>query len=142
MRTSFWLRVKATWSQNRREPGILNNAMPLSITTRTVEPDITVVELSGKLSPGSDAQNIEHLAQKLFAEGVRKLVFDLKDLGYIDSAGIGQIVYSASKMIQAGGRCRVTGARGLVMDVFRITRIDQLIPFSDSVEEACAAVSA
>ena len=37
--------------------------MPLSITTRTVEPDITVIELSGKLSPGSDAQNIEHLAQ-------------------------------------------------------------------------------
>ena len=78
----------------------------------------------------------------MLAEGVRKLVFDLKDLGYIDSAGIGQIVYSASKMIQSGGRCRVTGAKGLVMDIFRITRIDQLIPFSDTLEEACAAINA
>ncbi len=116
--------------------------MPLSINTRTVEPDITVIELSGKLSPGSDAQNIEHLTNNLIAEGVRKLIFDLKGLGYIDSAGIGQIVYSASKITQVGGHCRVTGAKGLVMDVFRITRIDQLIPFSDTLEEACAALSA
>lgn len=116
--------------------------MLLSISTRTCEPGITIVELSGKVTLGRESSQIEPLAMKLLGEGVRKIVFDVSGVTYIDSSGMGQIAFSAGKIGQAGGQCRVAGAKGLVLEVFKITRIDSVVPFTDTVEEACAQLGA
>ncbi|HXJ39656.1 MAG TPA: STAS domain-containing protein [Bryobacteraceae bacterium] len=116
--------------------------MPLSISTRTCEPGITVIELSGKVTLGRESSQIEPLTVKMLAEGTRKIVFDVSGVTYIDSSGMGQIAFSAGKVTRAGGQCRVAGAAGMVLEVFRITRVDSVVPFADTVEEACAQLGA
>ena len=134
-------RVKAIRYRNSREPSILKYTMSLSLSTYVIEPDITVVTLAGKMTLGRDG-SFEAIVSTLVAEGARKVVFDLSELGYIDSSGIGQLIHSVTSLNKAGGSCRVAGTKGLVRSVFHITRVDTVIAFTDTLAEACASLSA
>jgi anti-sigma B factor antagonist len=113
--------------------------MVLSLTTRKCEPDITVIELTGRITLGRESGQIETNVVKLLKEGVRKIVLDLTKIEYIDSTGIGIIAYCFGKITQAGAEARVSGAGGLVMELFRITRLDNVIKFFPDVTSACAS---
>jgi anti-sigma B factor antagonist len=115
--------------------------MVLSLTTRKCEPDITVIELSGRLTLGRESGQVETNVVKLLKEGVRKIVIDLTKIDYIDSTGIGIIAYCFGKITQAGAEARVSGAAGLVMELFRITRLDKVIRFFPDVAGACESFS-
>jgi len=110
----------------------------LSLTTRKFGADTVVVELSGRITLGRESGLIETNMLKILDEGARRIVIDLSNVDYIDSTGIGKIAYCFGKITQAGAQARVAGARGLVMDLFRITRLDSVIRFFPDAESACA----
>ncbi|WP_281745633.1 STAS domain-containing protein [Thermanaerovibrio acidaminovorans] len=60
------------------------------------------------------------------ANGVVKFQFDLTDLNYIDSAGLGLLISIQKRVIPLGGRVTVTGAQGLVLEIFELTRLDRV----------------
>lgn len=113
--------------------------MILSLNTRKCEPEITVIELSGRLALGRESGQMETAVLKALDEGARRIVIDLSQVSYIDSTGIGIITYSHNRISQQNAKCAVAGAHGLVAEVFRITRIDSLIPFFPDLAAACAA---
>jgi anti-sigma B factor antagonist len=115
--------------------------MVLSLTTRTCEPGITVIEISGRIALGRERDQIEATVVKALNAGVERIVIDLKDVSYVDSSGIGAITYCYGKITQKGAHCAVAGAKGLVLDVFHLTRVDSVVPFFPDVESACAALA-
>ena len=115
--------------------------MVLSLTTRTCEPGITVIEISGRITLGRESGQIEATVLKALNEGVERVVIDMKDVTYIDSTGIGIIAYCFGKISQKGAHGAVAGAKGLVLDVFKLTRIDSVVPFYPDVDAACAALA-
>jgi anti-anti-sigma factor len=112
--------------------------MTLSLTTRKHGADIVVVELAGRITLGRESGQIETRILKLLEDGTRKIAIDLSKVDYIDSTGIGKIAYCFGKITQSGAQARVSGAHGLVMDLFRITRLDTAIKFFPDVNSACA----
>jgi anti-anti-sigma regulatory factor len=48
--------------------------------TRRVDPDITILEISGRLNLGNSLLSIESALRRLVEEGVRKLVVDIAGL--------------------------------------------------------------
>jgi anti-sigma B factor antagonist len=112
--------------------------MTLNLTTRKYGADIVIVELSGRITLGRESGQIEASMLKILEDGIRKIVIDLSKVDYIDSTGIGKIAYCFGKITQTGAQARVAGARGLVMDLFRITRLDTVIKFFPDAESACA----
>ena len=116
--------------------------MALTLTTRTVQPDITVIELNGRVTLGKDSSQIEAFVLKALNEGSRKIVIDLAGLSYIDSSGIGIIAYCFAKIGQAGAKATVAGAKGLVLEVFKVTHLDTVIEFFPDVDTASARLSA
>jgi len=100
---------------------------------------VTVIEFSGRITLGRESGQIETNVVKLLGEGVRNIVFDLSKVDYIDSTGIGMIAYCFGKITQASAQCRVCGAKGLVLDLFRITRLDSVIQFFPDATGACAS---
>jgi anti-sigma B factor antagonist len=119
-----------------------SGSMALSLTTRTAAPDITVIELDGPLTLSKESSQIESLVLKALNGGSRKLVIDLTHVGYIDSTGIGIIAYCFAKIGQLGAKAAVSGAKGLVLDVFKITHLDTVIEFFPDVNAACAQLNA
>jgi anti-sigma B factor antagonist len=107
--------------------------------TRTyrVEPDITVFEISGRVSLGNLLQSAESAIRSLIDGGARKLVIDLTGLTSIDSAGIGTLMSCSGHMGQAAGQVRLAGAHGSVAKVFEIVQIDRIIPLDADLVSAC-----
>ena len=115
--------------------------MVLNLTTRKCEPDITVIEIGGRITLGREGSQIEAAVLKALKEGSRKLVIDLSQVTYIDSTGIGIIAYCFGKISQLGAQASVSGATGLVMEVFRLTRLDSVIHFFPDTASACESLA-
>jgi len=109
----------------------------LSLETRQIEPGITVIELGGRITLGREVGRIEEAVLKALNEGARKLVIDLSQVTYIDSTGIGMIAYCFGTISQKRARAAVAGAKGTVMEVFKLTRMDSVIAFFPDVPSAC-----
>ena len=115
--------------------------MLLNLTTHVCDPDILVIELAGRITLGRESSHLEDAVVKAVLGGARKIVMNLAEVQYIDSAGIGIMAFSFGKVTKAGGRFCLAGATGVVFDVFHLTHLDTVIPFAPSVDEACAAMA-
>lgn len=113
----------------------------LTLETKTCEPGITVIVLGGQITLGRERGQIEAAVLKALSDGARKLVFDLAKVDYIDSTGIGIIAYCFGKISQQSGHAAIAGASGLVKEVFRLTRLDNVITFYPDVPTACEGLT-
>jgi anti-sigma B factor antagonist len=104
--------------------------------------DVTVVELSGRLHLGNSLTYAENAINRLIDGGTRKLVIDLARLDYIDSSGLGMLIFCGGHMEQSGGRMRVAGAGGSVARVFEIANASRVLQFDADLESACSNLSA
>ncbi len=99
--------------------------------------DVAVLHMSGQMREmGADALREE--LDKLQEEGYHKLVFDLSDVSFISSTGLGQMMRAFRNAKQGGGYVRVANPQPLVEEVFRFTKLHTLIGIFPSVEDALA----
>ena len=105
--------------------------------TRRIEPDITVVEIAGRLALGNVLVSLEYSVRRLIEEGARKLIVDLAALDNVDSAGIGVLIACSGLLEQTGGHMRIAGARGSVAKSFEIVHMDRIVALDPDVESAC-----
>jgi len=110
--------------------------------TRTVEPGITIFSITGRLSLGNTLLSIESAIKKLIEAGARKLIVDLTELTYLDSAGIGMLVGTNGLMEQAGGTMRVCGAQGLVAKSFAVVHLDRILTLDSDVDSSTRSFAA
>ena len=63
-------------------------------------------------------------------------VFDLGEVSYIDSAGVGTLVDLFRRTKSNGTRMSLAGMNRQVLSVFEITKLDRFFPIFDSVQDA------
>ena len=101
-----------------------------------VDPDVTVVELTGHMNLGNELMTLEAAIKRMIEEGARKLVIDVARLDYIDSAGIGMLVGCNGQMDRAGGKMRVAGAHGTVAKAFEVVHMDRITSLDADMDSA------
>ena len=109
---------------------------------RQVEPNVTVVELTGHLNLGNELMSLEAAVKRMIDGGSRKLAIDVTKLEYIDSAGIGMLVGCNGQMDRAGGKMRVAGAHGAVAKAFAVVHMDRIMSLDADVDAALENLSA
>lgn len=67
--------------------------------------------------------------------GVRAIVLDFTSTDYIDSAGLGTLVMLTKRVRDCGGRMVLSGVNDRVIDLLRLTRLDQIIDHVATVDE-------
>ena len=110
----------------------------LEIQTKHVQPDIVVLELTGRITIGRDCKQLEWAVENLVKEGRKKVIFDLAAVSNVDSTGIGIMVMSAGQMKKTGGELRVAGANGHVEQVLKMTNVDQIVALPPPAAAAAA----
>lgn len=115
--------------------------MTNTLNIRVVEPAITIVEISGRLTLGNALTYAETSVKRLIGDGSRKMVIDLAGLTSIDSAGVGMLISCGGEMEHAGGALRVAGAQGAVAKTFEIVHMDRIVALDADVESACRNLS-
>ena len=101
--------------------------------------DVTIADLSGRLTAGSGDVVLRTQCQNLLDRGVRHIVLNLAGINMMDSSGLGELV-SAKKATQAvGGRLTLLNVRAEVRQVLEVARI--LGEFEMYANEATAVAS-
>jgi anti-sigma B factor antagonist len=107
----------------------------LEIQTRTADPEIVILEITGRLTMGRECKQLEWSTEALVRENKKKIVFDLSGVTHIDSTGVGIIVLSAGQIKQAGGQLHLC-ANGQVEKVLKLTNVDKVVDLHGTVASA------
>jgi anti-anti-sigma factor len=115
--------------------------MVVQFVTRQHAPDVTVMEFTGQLTFGNSLVEVEYAIKDRIRGGSRKLILDLTNLSFLDSAGVGMLVVCSSDMEQKGGKLAVAGAAGKVKQVLEITHINKVIRMYPDLVSACSGLA-
>ena len=69
-------------------------------------------------------------------EQVKNIIFDFKDVGFMDSSGIGMLMGRYKKVMFSGGRAAVTNVGEVVNRIFLLSGLYKIIDKYDTVDEA------
>ena len=114
----------------------------MNISERTVG-DVVVVDVSGKitLSDGGDTVLKDKL-RSLVQQGHRKLLLNLADVSYVDSAGLGAIVQSYTTVTNQGGGLKLVNTTKRIHDLLAITKLLTVFDTFDNESEAVTSFPA
>src|SRR5215813_4870557 len=70
--------------------------MDLTTTTRQVG-DIVIVDINGRIVLGEASAALRSLVADLLKDGHKKILFNLANVSYIDSSGLGQLAWTESE---------------------------------------------
>jgi anti-sigma B factor antagonist len=86
-----------------------------------------------------DAHNSGELKtemQKMFEEGNKNILVDLKDVRFIDSSGLGALVSGFKNAISHQGNLKLSGLQPQVKSMFELTRLHRVFEIFASTSEA------
>ena len=109
----------------------------MSVTIKTKETDgVAIIELSGRLTLGEATGKVREAVRGVVTKGHKKVVLNLKEVSYIDSAGLGEVIGAYTSVKNQGGDMKLVGASGRALDLLQVTRLLTLFEFFD--DEASA----
>ena len=65
--------------------------------------NVAIIDMSGRITLGEGAGLLRGTIKDLVAAGQNKILLNLKDVSYIDSAGLGEMVGSYASLTNQGG---------------------------------------
>jgi anti-anti-sigma factor len=116
--------------------------LEITIEKHPTLPSVQIAHFNGAFD-GSVKEPLVDI-EKLINESTEKLdlIFDLKDLSYLNSYAIGQLVAWHNHLMKNQGQIIVAGANKEVEEIFNVLGISNLFKIFPSVEEAVQSLSA
>lgn len=96
--------------------------------------NVAVVEISGRI----DASNSKDFKEKFqsYLENYTHFVFDMTELEFLDSTGLGAVISSLKNASEAGGDIAIANLQPKPKMLFEITRAHKIFSVHDDVESA------
>jgi anti-anti-sigma factor len=112
---------------------------PEAVTER-IDPATAVVSLNGPLRLSADIHSINTTLQRLIVDGVTRLVLDLTNCPYVDSAGLGTLLHTYGLLSERKGQFRLCGVNQRIEDLIVMTHTDALLFRDVSRADSLAAL--
>ena len=98
--------------------------------------DITILDLSGKITIGEGSVALRNTIRRLLGEGKNKILLNLGSVGYIDSSGIGELVSSFTAVNKESGQLKLLNLTQKIQDLLAITKLLTVFDVFDDEGEA------
>jgi anti-sigma B factor antagonist len=112
----------------------------MEIAERKVS-DVTVLDLTGKMTLGEGDELLKQTINNLLAAGNKKIVLNLGNVPYIDSAGLGEVVRTHTTVSRQGGSLKLLNLTKRIEDLLSITKLLTVFDTYDSEAEAIKSFS-
>jgi anti-sigma B factor antagonist len=96
---------------------------------------VTIITLSGELK-AVESQEIKGQIIALMEQGKNHIVIDMDGVTFMTSAGLGLIGVTHKNLFSQGGRLVLLRVPQRIRDIFVIARLQDVLQFSDSEEDA------
>ena len=110
--------------------------MALRMTDREVN-GVTVLEIEGRIVLGEESNSFREKVKTLLAAGKKKIVLNLSNVSYIDSAGLGTLVATFHSARSQGATLKLANLGQKFKEVLQVTK---LMTVFDTYENEAAAV--
>lgn len=97
---------------------------------------VTILDLSGKITLGEDGTLLKDKLQSLLHQGKKNILFNLGQVQYVDSAGLGALVSAYTTVTREGGSLKLVNVTKKLQDLLSITKLLTVFDTYDSEDEA------
>ena len=113
----------------------------MQITERQVG-DVMILDLKGKITLGEGDELLKDKVNSLVNQGRRKIVLNLAEVPYLDSAGLGEVVRAYTTVSRQGGSLKLLNLTKRITDLLSITKLLTVFDTFDAEDEAVRSFSA
>lgn len=103
--------------------------------TSTLDGGVTVFSIVGPMDFAT-SKDVEFAVSAAIGAGSQRMVFDLRQVGYVSSAGLRAILMAAKKANAAGGGVAIFGLQAGVEEVFTMAGFGKIVPIASSGSHA------
>ena len=112
----------------------------MQIEERTVG-DVMVLDLKGKITLGEGDEMLKDKVNSLVNQGHKKVVLNLAEVPYIDSAGLGEVVRTYTTVSRQGGSLKLLNLTKRITDLLSITKLLTVFETFESENDAVRSFS-
>ena len=113
----------------------------MQITERSIG-DVMILDLKGKITLGAGDELLKDKVNSLVNQGHKKLLLNLAEVPYLDSAGLGEVVRAYTTVSRQGGSLKLLNLTKRITDLLSITKLLTVFETFESDEEAVRSFSA
>ncbi len=111
--------------------------MALRMTDREVG-GVSVLDIEGRIVLGEESNAFREKVKGLLAAGKKKIILNLAQVGYIDSAGLGTLVATFHSARSQGATLKLTNLGSKFKEVLQVTK---LMTVFDTYDTEAAAIA-
>jgi anti-sigma B factor antagonist len=104
--------------------------------------DVMMLDLKGKITLGEGDELLKDKVNSLVNQGHRKIILNLADVPYLDSAGLGEVVRAYTTVSRQGGNLKLLNLTKRITDLLAITKLLTVFETFDSENDAVRSFSA
>jgi anti-sigma B factor antagonist len=112
----------------------------MQIEERVVD-EVTILDLKGKITLGEGDEALKDKINSLALQKRLKILLNLADVPYIDSAGLGEVVRTYTTISRQGGQLKLVHLTKRITDLLSITKLLTVFETFDSEAEALQSFS-
>jgi anti-sigma B factor antagonist len=105
--------------------------MNMTTITRQVG-EVTIVDISGGIVLGEESAALRALFCNLLADGHRRILFNLGNVSYIDSTGVGHLASAVASVRKLNGDLKLFNLTNKIREMLQITKLHTVIEVMDS----------
>jgi anti-sigma B factor antagonist len=121
------------WLPEKEESG-------MQIEERVVN-NVTILDLKGKITLGEGDEALKDKINSLIQQDRKRILLNLAEVPYIDSAGLGEIVRTYTTVSRQGGQLKLVYLTKRITDLLSITKLLTVFETFDAEPEALKSYS-
>lgn len=96
---------------------------------------IYIIDVQGEMDL-YNSYKLKELFMKMLEKKIEKIIINLGDVEYIDSSGIGALIYITSTIKKMNLRLAIVNVHGSVKKVIELTKLSGFFPIHSGLEQA------
>jgi anti-sigma B factor antagonist len=102
--------------------------------------DVYIIDVNGEMDL-YNSYKLKELVMKMLEKNVKSFIINLEQVDYIDSSGIGALIYICSTIKKMNLKLYISNIHGSVKKVIELTKRMGYFPIANSVEEALLMIN-
>jgi len=100
-----------------------------------------IIDVNGEMDL-YNSYKLKELVMKMLEKKVERFIINLENVDYIDSSGIGALIYICSTIKKMGFKLIITNIHGSVKKVIELTKLMGYFPISPTIDDALRRMEA
>jgi anti-sigma B factor antagonist len=101
--------------------------------------NVTIIDLSGKLMGGCDADIFRDLIHELLEKGRRQVIVNLSEITWVNSTGVGILITGYTTLRKNKGDLRLLNVSNKIQSILYVTKLNLIFECFEDEQAAVAS---